>query len=400
MSITTHLVREMHDDLVDLRRQLHRVPEIGLRLPQTKALVLEALAGLPLEIHEGDSLDSVVAVVRGAKGESGPVVILRGDMDALPVQEETGLPFASEVPGVMHACGHDLHVAALVGAARLLCRRREELSGDVVLMFQPAEEGPGGAEPMIAEGLLDIAGRRADAAYAWHIAAAGYPLGTWFGNRGTTMASSEDIHVVVHGAGGHGSQPWDALDPVPVAAEIVLALQSAVTRSFDVTDPVVATVGRLAAGTKANIIPDRAELDITCRALSEEARQRLRVVVERVATGVAAAHGLTATTEVVESYPPTVNDEAEHDLACQVIDDLFGAGTYVERPAPEMGAEDFSFVMEQVPGAYLYLSGCSTDDPATAPDNHSPRAEFDDSVLWQAAAWLAETALRRCALTA
>lgn len=235
MSITTHLAREMHDDLVDLRRQLRRVPEIGLRLPQTKALVLEALAGLPLEIHEGDSLDSVVAVVRGAKGESGPVVILRGDMDALPVQEETGLPFASEVPGVMHACGHDLHVAAL----------------------------------------LDIAGRRADAAYAWHIAAAGYPLGTWFGNRGTTMASSEDIHVVVHGAGGHGSQPWDALDPVPVAAEIVLALQSAVTRSFDVTDPVVATVGRLAAGTKSNIIPDRAELDITCRALSEEARQRL-----------------------------------------------------------------------------------------------------------------------------
>ena len=364
-----------------------------------QALVLEALAGLPLEIHEGDSLDSVVAVVRGAKGESGPVVI-RGDMDALPVQEETGLPFASEVPGVMHACGHDLHVAALVGAARILCRRREELAGDVVLMFQPAEEGPGGAEPMIAEGLLDIAGRRADAAYAWHIAAAGYPRGTWFGNRGVTMASSEDIHVVVHGAGGHGSQPWDALDPVPVAAEIVLALQSAVTRSFDVTDPVVATVGRLAAGTKSNIIPDRAELDITCRALSEEARQRLRVVVERVVTGVAAAHGLTATTEVVESYPPTVNDEAEHDLACQVVDDLFGARTYVERPAPEMGAEDFSFVMEQVPGAYLYLSGCSTDDPATAPDNHSPRAEFDDSVLWRAAAWLAETALRRCALTA
>lgn len=400
MSATTEHALRLSDDLIALRRDLHRHPEIGLRLPRTQRTVLEALRGLPIELHEGQCLDSVVGVIRGGAAEGGPVVLLRGDMDALPVQEETGTPFASEVPGVMHACGHDLHVAALVGAARILCERRDTLQGDVVLMFQPAEEGPGGAEPMLAEGLLDIAGRPVEAAYAWHVAAAGYPLGTWFGNRGTTMASSEDIHVVVHGEGGHGSQPWDALDPVPVAAEIVLALQSAVTRGFDVADPVVATVGRLAAGTRSNIIPDRAELDITCRALSESSRQRLRATVERVATGVAAAHGLTATLEVVESYPPTVNDDAEHDLAVEVVHDLFGPDAYVERPAPEMGAEDFSFVMERVPGAYLYLSGCAGDDPESAPDNHSPRATFDDSVLWQASAWLAEMALRRCAVRA
>lgn len=399
-ALAAQLARDLSDDLVALRRELHRTPEIGLRLPLTKARVLDALAGLDLEVHEGESLDSVVAVIRGRGAAEGPVVLLRGDMDALPVHEEADTPFASQHAGVMHACGHDLHVAALVGAARVLCQLRDELHGDVVLMFQPAEEGPGGAEPMLAEGLLDVAGRPVDAAYSWHVAAAGYPLGTWFGNRGATMASSEDVRVTVHGAGGHGSQPWDALDPVPVAAEVVLALQSAVTRGFDVTDPVVATVGRLAAGSRSNIIPDTAELDITLRALSQDHRERLRETVTRLATGIAGAHGMTATTELYESYPPTINDDAEYDLGLEVLADLFGEGAYVERPAPEMGAEDFSFVMERVPGAYLYLSGCASEDPESAPDNHSPRAEFDDSVLWQASAWLAEMALRRCAARA
>lgn len=386
--------RELGDSLRDLRRDLHRQPEIGLRLPLTKARVLAELAGLDLEIHEGEALDSVVAVLRGGARTDGPVVLLRGDMDALPVQEQVEVPYASEHDGVMHACGHDLHVAGLVGAARLLAERRAELSGDVVFMFQPAEEGPGGAKPMLAEGLLEVAGRRVDAAFALHVSSAGFPRGTWFSSRGTCMAAAEDVRVTVRGAGGHGSQPWEALDPVPVACEIALAVQTACTRCFDVFDPVVVTTGRISAGTKSNIIPDTAELDLTLRALSAGNRARLRETVDRLARGIASAHGLEADVVVRESYPPTVNDDREYDLAREVVTDLYGPQAYVER-APEMGAEDFSFVLEQVPGAYLFLSACP-GDPDGAPDNHSPRAEFDDSVIWQGALWLAEVALRRC----
>lgn len=396
MNRTLELARQYNDDLRALRRDFHRIPEIGLHLPLTKARLLEALAGLPVEIHESDTIDSVVGVIRGGARSDGPVVLLRGDMDALPVFELYESDYASTHPGVMHACGHDLHIAGLVGAARILCEQRDRLAGDVVLMFQPGEEGPGGAEPMLAEGLLDVAGRRVEAAYALHVSAAEVPPGTWTGNRGATMAAAEDVLIRVDGAGGHGSQPWDAVDPVPVACEIALAVQTLVTRRFSPFDPVVATVGRVAAGTKSNIIPDFAELDITLRTLSQENRVALRDKVIQLAEGIASAHGLTASTRVAESYPPTINDLAEYDFALQVIGDLFGPDAYAERPNPEMGAEDFSFVMEQVPGAYLFLGCCPTDDPATAPDNHSPRAGFDDAHLWQASAWLAEVALRRC----
>lgn len=395
VSRTTELAQHISDELRVLRRDFHRIPEIGLRLPLTKARLLEALAGLPIEIHESDNLDSVVGVIRGGARSDGPVVLLRGDMDALPVHELHESDYCSTHPGVMHACGHDMHIAGLVGAARILCAMREELHGDVVLMFQPAEEGPGGAEPMLAEGLLDVAGRPVEAAYAMHVAAATFPKGTWWTTRGACMAASEDVHIVIRGAGGHGSQPQDALDPVPVACEVALAIQTAVTRQFGVFDPVVATIGRIAAGTKSNIIPDTAEIDITLRSLSQEARATLLDSVIRLATGIAEAHGLSAEHQVIESYPPTVNADADYELGRQVVTDLFGADAYRERENPEMGAEDFSFVLEQVPGAYFFLGCCPTEDPATAPDNHSPRAAFDDDVLWQASAWLAEMALRR-----
>lgn len=396
VSQTTDIARRLSDDLRALRRDFHRIPELGMRLPLTKARLLDALEGLSIEIHEGASLDSVVGVIRGGRRSDGPVVLLRGDMDALPVQELVESDFTSQHPGMMHACGHDMHIAGLVGAARILCELRDELAGDVVLMFQPAEEGPGGAEPMLAEGLLDVAGRRVEAAYAMHVTAAEVPAGTWTGNRGATMAAAEDVLIRIDGAGGHGSQPWDAVDPVPIACEIALAIQTLVTRQFSPFDPVVATVGRVAAGTKSNIIPDFAELDVTLRALSPQNRVALRDKVLQLASGIASAHGLSAGAEVVESYPPTINDLDEYDLAVQALSDLFGPDAYRERPHPEMGAEDFAFVLEQVPGAYLFLGTCP-GDPQTAPDNHSPRAAFDDAHLWQASAWLAEVALRRCA---
>ncbi|MGH3329988.1 MAG: M20 metallopeptidase family protein, partial [Nocardioidaceae bacterium] len=292
---TRELATRHAPHLVALRRSLHEVPEIGLHLPVTQRMALDALEGLGLEVTTGRSLSSVVAVLRGAAvapGE-GPVVLLRGDMDGLPVTEDLDVPYRSRHDGQMHACGHDLHTAALVGAARILSEMREELAGDVVFMFQPAEEGPGGAEPMIAEGLLEAAGRPVDAAYALHVTSSEYPLGQWFAKPGSMMAAVDAVTIEVRGNGGHGSEPHRALDPVPALCEMVLALQVMVTRTFDAFDSVVLTVGRISAGTKDNIIPDTAELVATLRTFSPETHEKAVSAIERVAAGDASAHGLT-----------------------------------------------------------------------------------------------------------
>jgi amidohydrolase len=397
---TLELASAIGPDLIALRRRLHRIPELGLSLPLTQRAVLEALDGLDLEITLGESLSSVVAVLRGRAGEEPvaggrPVVLLRGDMDALPVTEDLPLDFVSEHVGRMHACGHDLHVAGLVGAARILHELRDELEGDVVFMFQPGEEGPGGAKPMLDEGLLEAAGRRVDAAYALHVYSSEHPLGTWFGRPGPLMAAADEVKVRVVGEGGHGSQPFRAKDPIPVACEIVVALQTLVTRQFDVFDPVVITVGKFVGGTKDNIIPDDAVFEATLRSLSEKARSEMAHKIELLATRLAEAHGLTVEFEYLPGYPVTVNDEGEYAFAKDTIVDLFGADRYVHQRDPEMGAEDFSFVGQEVPSAYVNLSACPAPDFASAPDNHSPRADFDDSVVPDGAALLAELALRR-----
>jgi amidohydrolase len=324
-------------------------------------------------------------------------VLLRGDMDALPVTEDLPLEYVSGHEGLMHACGHDLHMAGLVGAARILHELRDELQGDVVFMFQPGEEGPGGARPMIDEGLLDAAGRRVDAAYALHVYSSEHPLGTWFGRPGPLMAAADEVLVRVVGAGGHGSQPFRAKDPIPVACEMVVALQTLVTRQFNVFDPVVITVGKFVGGTKDNIIPDDAVFEATVRSLSEEARTDVSRRIERLAVQIAAAHGLTAEVTHLPGYPVTVNDETEYAFAKATIVDLFGADRYTHQRDPEMGSEDFSFVGQRVPSAYVNLSACRAVDFGAAPDNHSPRADFDDSVVPDGAALLAELARRRLA---
>jgi hippurate hydrolase len=394
---TLDLAEKHAADLIALRRELHQVPELGLDLPVTQQIVLDALDGLDLEVTTGRSLSSVVAVVRGrgTSEGSGRAVLLRGDMDGLPVTEAVEVPYRSRHEGQMHACGHDLHTAALVGAARILTEMRDELAGDVVLMFQPGEEGPGGAEPMLAEGLLEAAGSPVEAAYALHVTSSEYPLGQWFGRPREIMAAVDTVAIRLHGVGGHGSQPHRATDPVPALCEVVLALQTMLTRSFDPFDSVVLSVGRITAGTKDNIIPDSADLAATLRTFSPETRATAVAAIERVASGVASAHGLTAEVSFSESYPATVNDEAEFALAVETVADLFGEHRFSEMPRPEMGSEDMSFVMEKVPGAYVFVSACPAADPQTAPDNHSPVAEFDDSVVPGCAAWLAEVALRR-----
>ncbi|MFB7655307.1 MULTISPECIES: M20 family metallopeptidase [unclassified Streptomyces] len=389
-----HDVRDLHDELVRLRHALHRDPEIGLGLPRTQRKVLDALDGLPLEISTGERLGSVTAVLRG--GRPGPAVLLRGDMDALPVPEESGVPYASEVPGVMHACGHDVHSAALVGAARLLAARREELPGDVVFMFQPGEEGYGGARLMIEEGVLDAAGTRVVAAYGLHVFSTVLTLGTVATRPGPVLAASDTVTVTVTGRGGHGSSPHAATDPVPAVCEMVTALQTMVTRTVDVFDPAVLTVGSLHAGTTHNVIPETARFEATVRSFSAATHEAVREGVHRTVQGVAAAHGVHAEVDYQDLYPPTVNDADEAAFALRTAAGLFGAGRVVEAPKPMAGSEDFSFVLQEVPGAFLGLGACPPDrDPATAPMNHSPQAVYDDAVLMDAATLLARLAADR-----
>jgi hippurate hydrolase len=384
------------DRTIDLRRRLHRFPEIGLHLPQTQAAVLEAFDGLPVEVTTGRSTSSVVAVLRGAR--PGPTYLLRGDMDALPVHEASGLPFASEIPGVMHACGHDTHVAMLLGAARLLADRRDELTGQVVFMVQPGEEGQHGARYMLEEGLLDaVPEAPVSGAFALHISST-FASGTINVRPGPQMASADQWQVVVRGRGGHASMPHTAADPVPVAAEIVLALQSMVTRRVDVFDPAVVTVGRLEAGTKDNIIPDTATLEGTIRTLSPERRADMVASVERVATRIAAAHELTAEFTHIEGYPVTVNDAEAAARVLETAADLLGQKASVPMPAPIMGAEDFSYVLEQVPGAMAFLGACPPGlEPSEAPANHSNLVVFDEEPLPAGVALYAQMALRALA---
>jgi hippurate hydrolase len=326
------------------------------------------------------------------------VVLLRGDMDALPVTERTGLDYASKIDGAMHACGHDLHTAMLAGAAKLLCARRAELPGDIVFMFQPGEEGHAGARFMIEEGVLDAAGRRPVAAYALHVASAELPTGLFSGRPGPMLAAAETLEVTVTGHGGHASQPHDAADPIPAACEIVTALQTLVTRKFDVFDPIVITVASFHAGTTDNVIPDQASFLATVRSFSAVARDKVHEEVPRLIHAIAAGHGLSARAEFTSSYPVTVNNAAETTFAAGVVGDLLGSDRFHAQANPLTGAEDFSFVLNEVPGAFFMLGACPPGiDPAGAPFNHSADAVFHDSVLADGAAVYTELALRRLA---
>ncbi|KAB8190077.1 amidohydrolase [Nonomuraea phyllanthi] len=393
MSFTDEAL-DMRDELVRLRHSLHTTPELGLHLPRTQEKVLAALEGLPLEVKTGTSLSSVTAVLRG--GRPGPAVLLRGDMDALPVAEKNDLPYVSQVPDRMHACGHDLHTTMLAGAARLLSARREELAGDVIFMFQPGEEGYEGAKHMIGEGVLDAAGERPVAAYGMHVVSSILPPGMFMSRPGPIMAAADTFLVTVKGRGGHGSTPHLSLDPIAAACEMVTALQTMVTRGFNAFDPVVVTVGSFHGGTADNVIPDEARFEATVRTFSKDNRVKVKRRLVEVVQGIAAAHGLEADASFGMGYPVTVNNDSEADFVGRTADELFGPGRYFVSPQPIMGSEDFSYVLEEVPGAFVFLGACPPDrDPATAPYNHSPEAAFDDSVLPDGAALYASLALAR-----
>jgi len=381
-------------EVVEIRRRLHRRPELGLQLPGTQAVVAEELRRLGLEPRLGGTTTSVTAIIEG--GRPGSTTLLRADMDALPLQEDTGLAFASEVSGVMHACGHDTHVAMLLGAARLLAERRADLRGRVLLMFQPGEEGPHGARFMLEEGLLEEGPHGASGvsrAVALHISTR-YAAGAVALRPGPMLASADAIKGVVRGRGGHASTPHLALDPIPVTAELVLALQSMVTRRVDAFDPAIVSITRLAGGTTNNIIPESVEFEGTIRTVSESMRGSVAAWVRQVASGVAASHGATIDLDVVPGYPVTVNDADATAWFRDLAVDLVGEGAVQDLAAPVMGAEDFSYVLQRVPGLMAFLGARpAAEDPATAPQNHSNRVIFDEPPMAVGVALYAAAAL-------
>jgi len=380
------------DAAIELRQDLHAQPEIGLDLPRTQAQILAALEGLNLEVSTGSKLSSVIAVLDTHR--AGPTVLLRGDMDALPLHEDTGLEFASEREGAMHACGHDAHVAMLVGAARLLAMREAELTGRVVFMFQPGEEGDHGARFMIEEGVLAVGGD-VDLAFALH-QSPNIPSGMIATKGGTLLASADEIFIDVMGRGGHASMPFQALDPIPIACEIVLAIQTMVTRRIDVFDPAVVTIAHVTAGTTSNVIPETAAIHGTVRALSSRTRQIVHGELERLAHGIASAHGAVADVRIVKGFPVTVNDDQAAAWVRGVASNLLGERNVIAMNTPVMGAEDFSYVLERVAGAMAFLGTCPVgSDVMTAAPNHSNRMVLDEKAMAVGIAMYASVPLAR-----
>jgi hippurate hydrolase len=398
ISTLTEESRDLLDDAISLRRSLHEWPELGNHLPRTRDEVLAALEGLPLGLTLHETTSGIVAALEG--DHPGPTMLLRGDMDALPMPEDTGVEFSSRVENAMHACGHDTHTAMLAGAARLLTAHKSRLHGRVLFMFQPGEEGHNGAGHMIDEGLFDV-GPLSDGsaspitgAFAIHTTSS-LPTGFISTRRGPLMASSDVISIVLTGKGGHASEPFRTLDPVPAACEIVQALQSMMTRRINTFNPGVLTITQINAGTTTNVIPESAHIKGTIRAISETTRRMIHDGVRRVAEGIASAHGLEVEVELRDGYDVTVNDDDYAGRAADITKELIGADRFIELPTPVMGAEDFGYVLNHVPGAMVFLGATPLDkNPAHAAPNHSNRVFYDEACMTTGIALYGAMALR------
>jgi amidohydrolase len=355
-----------------LRRAIHRRPELGFEEHETAALVERELDALGIP-HRRLAGTGVVGVLRGA--QPGRVAGLRADMDALPITERSDLPYASEIEGRMHACGHDAHTAMLLGAARRLAERRDRLAGSVVLIFQPAEEGPGGAEPMIAQGVLDDP--RVDAIAMLHVDAR-LATGSVGVTPGAVNASADEFHLTIRGKGGHGAYPHTAIDAVPAAAAAILALQNIAARETDPLANVVVTVGTIQGGYRNNVIADAVEMSGTLRAFDPQIRNGLEARVRRIVDGVAAAYGASAELRVLRGYPPVVNDPSLAEGFAEYLRAL--GGMTVERPQPTMGGEDFAYFALRVPAVQVRL-GVRSERAGAVHPGHSPEFRIDEDAL-------------------
>jgi amidohydrolase len=371
------------EKIVALRRDIHREPELGFDTGKTAEKVLAALEGLPLEVETDVAQNGIVATLHGEA--DGPTVALRADMDALPIREKTDLPFASEIEGKMHACGHDGHTSMLVGAAHVLSQgsSRERLKGTVKFVFQPAEEGAGGGRVMVEEGAAEGVAY----IFALHLWP-GLPFGTVATKVGPIMAAADGFEMELRGSGGHGAMPHLTADAIVIAAHVVTALQTVVSREVDPVEPVVLTVGEIGAGTAFNIIPDKAKIGGTVRTLDADLRQRMPERIEEVARGVARGMRGDAKLNYRFSYPVTVNDAVATERALGVARELFGEDSVLELPNPSMGAEDFAFFLRKVPGAFVWL-GVGEEVSGL----HTPRFAFDEEILPRGSALLAALAL-------
>ncbi len=383
--------RALQPKLVEWRRDLHRHPELGNQETRTARVVAEHLRALGLEPRTGIGPTGVVAVLKG--GRPGPRIALRADMDALPVTEATGLPFASTVKseyrgqpvGVMHACGHDMHVAILMGVAEALAGMREQLAGEVMFVFQPAEEGPpvagevAGARRMLDEGIWNDF--RPDAVMGLHVWSRLH-AGQIGVRAGPFMASADEWTLKIRGRQTHGSQPWAGVDPLTVAAQVLLGAQSIIARQVDITaHPVVLTAGQIQGGTRFNIIPDEATMVGTLRTFDPQVREDVIARLRSTAEHFAAASGATATLEVAGNAPATSNDPALLQRLRPALEQAAGAGNLVEVPRYTI-AEDFSVFANEVPGLYFFVGTTPAgQDLATAPMNHSPHYAPDESAL-------------------
>ncbi len=369
------------DQLTAWRRDLHQHPELGFQEMRTASIVAQSLRDLGLEVQTGIAETGVVAVVEGVR--PGRTVMLRWDMDALPIQEATGAPYASTYPGVMHACGHDGHVAIGLGVARLLCDRREDLRGRVKLVFQPAEEGLGGAERMIAAGVLE--NPSPDVALGVHLWNS-RPVG-WVGiGDGPVMAGAERLEIEILGKGGHGAAPQQARDPVPAAAQVISALQTIVSRNLDPRAAAVVSITQVHAGEAFNVIPDRAMLRGTIRTFDLDVRETVLHRVTEVASGVAAALGCTARVQLTPLTPPVVNDPAVAERVRQVARRMF-AGVVPDEAERSMVSEDMAYFLQAVPGCFVLIGSADPSRGLDAP-HHNPQFDFDEASLPRALALL------------
>ena len=381
----------MLPELQALRRKLHAIPEFGLQLPNTLKVILEQIEGLGT-ITTSKQISSAVLHIKGS--QPGPTVLLRADMDALAVVEDTGLEYAS-TNGYMHACGHDLHMAMGVGAAKILASRKEQLKGDVIVFFQPGEEGHHGADHMLEQGDHMVTGNKPIRAYGLHVFSS-YPLGMMGSKAGPLMSSAGDMFVTVTGSGGHGSMPWLSKDPISVLSEIMSALQTMVAKRFNAFDPVIVNIGWVSAGDQAttNVIPESASFGATVRVFSEENAAKLKTFTKELAESIARGFGLTATVEFSVPTKVLVNNPEAIKSVEQVTSRVFAPGRYINLPTPIAGGEDFASIIHEIPGAFVFMGAAPVGvDIATAATNHSNKAVFDDAVLADGAALLAELAI-------
>jgi amidohydrolase len=384
-------IRSAINDLVPdaraWRREIHQNPELMYDVEGTAKFVADRLRGFGCdEVKTAIGRTGVVGVIRGAKGSSSRAIGLRADMDALPIEEETNLPYRSKIPSKMHACGHDGHTAMLLGAAQRLAQTRD-FAGDAIVIFQPAEEGGAGAMAMINDGLMD--GFGIEEVYGMHNMPT-LPVGSFRLRKGATMASADEITITVEGRGGHAAMPHHGVDPVVIGAQIVVALQTIASRNIDPLDSCVVSITRFQAGTANNIIPQSAWLNGTVRTLKAATRDAVEKRIHEIASGLAAAGGGTARVEYRRGYPPTVNHPAQTDFAAGVARKVAGDAHVDANAPPEMGAEDFSFMLEARPGAFIFIGN---GDSAKL---HHPSYDFNDEALpYGMSYWveLVETAL-------